>query len=62
VRDELLKKLKAELLVGAATVIWSYPNPQGYCYETIGNPTRKLEDFEGLALIRIKEDAGRKTK
>lgn len=54
-RDELIKKVESAIGEGGATAIWSYPCPQGYRYQILGNPTRKLEDFEGLALVRLPE-------
>jgi len=62
VREELLKKIEAELKGGAAIAIWSYPNPQGYRYQTIGKPSRQLVDFEGIALVRLDEASGKESK
>jgi hypothetical protein len=33
--------------------IWNYPYPQGYRYRQHGNADRRLEDREGLALVKI---------
>ena len=55
VRDELIKKIRENLKDGGCILIWDYPCPQGYKYETIGTTSRTLEDFDGISLVRMAE-------
>ncbi len=53
IRQELWKKIEAGIDDGGAMMIWSRSSAQGYDYLSCGDLTRQLEDFEGLALVRI---------
>jgi hypothetical protein len=41
------------LPLGFAAQIWSSPTPQGFLYRQYGASKRQLEDFEGVALVRL---------
>ncbi len=56
VRDELwtraVKKAKDS---GSVMQIWTDDNPQGFSYRQHGENARTLVDFEGIALVSIKQ-------
>ena len=60
VRDKLWEMIEAGVKSGGAIMIWSHPCPQGYQYRQLGNLSRCLEDYEGLALIRMAEKGKKK--
>jgi len=53
VRDLLWDKVCRECRGGSALLIYSAPKEQGFDMRLWGEPRRRVEDFEGLFLIRI---------
>jgi len=53
VRDRLWSKISAETDLRAGCVmVHTYNNEQGFSIRTHGAPSRSIEDFEGLLLVR----------
>ncbi|MGI8848627.1 MAG: type I-E CRISPR-associated endoribonuclease Cas2e [Pyrinomonadaceae bacterium] len=55
VREKLWEMICQRLKGGAATLLQSTANEQGYKIRTFGDTTRKVKDFDGLQLIVISE-------
>ena len=53
VRDLLWDKVCREKRQGAALMIYNADREQGFDIRTHGETSRRVEDFEGLLLIRI---------
>ncbi len=53
VRDLLWEKVCRECRGGAALLIHSSDREQGFALRTWGDTSRRVEDFEGLFLIRM---------
>ncbi|MCL6622974.1 MAG: type I-E CRISPR-associated endoribonuclease Cas2e [Syntrophobacterales bacterium] len=53
VRDLLWAKICQESRGGSALLIHSAPTEQGFALRLWGEPRRRVEDFEGLFLIRV---------
>lgn len=52
VRDELWQLIGKQLGKGSAVMIYPMNNEQGFTAKTLGNPSRRLVDIEGLLLVR----------
>jgi len=52
VRDELWQLIGKQLGKGSAVMIYPMNNEQGFSAKTLGNPSRRLVDIEGLLLVR----------
>lgn len=53
-RDELwMRAVKASRGRGTLIQVWTANNAQGFLYRQFGESNRVLEDFEGLALVRV---------
>ncbi|MCY7347781.1 MAG: type I-E CRISPR-associated endoribonuclease Cas2e [Pyrinomonadaceae bacterium] len=59
VREKLWETICQRLKGGAAMLLHSAANEQGYKIRTFGDSTRKVKDFDGLQLITISEKAGK---
>lgn len=55
VREKLWEAVCQKLKGGAATLLHSAANEQGYKIRTFGDTTRKVKDFDGLQLIVVSE-------
>ncbi len=55
VREKLWEMVCQKLKGGAAMLLQSAANEQGYNIRTFGESTRKVKDFDGLQLIVISE-------
>ncbi len=55
VREKLWEMICQKLKVGAAMLLQSAANEQGYKIRTFGDTTRKIKDFDGLQLIVVSE-------
>jgi CRISPR-associated protein Cas2 len=53
VRDLLWEKVCKEARGGGCTMIHTSNREQGFAIRMHGDPTRQVEDFEGLFLIRV---------
>jgi CRISPR-associated protein Cas2 len=53
VRDLLWEKVCQESRGGGCTMIHSSNREQGFAIRMFGDPSRQVEDFEGLFLIRV---------
>jgi len=53
VRQKLWEKACAEARDGSCLMIYSSDNEQGFRILSWGHSTRRVEDFEGLFLVRI---------
>jgi CRISPR-associated protein Cas2 len=53
VRDLLWEKICQESRGGSALLIHASPTEQGFDLRLWGEPRRRVEDFEGLYLIRV---------
>jgi CRISPR-associated protein Cas2 len=53
VRDLLWDKVCQDCRGGAALLIHSSDREQGFALRTFGETSRRVEDFEGLLLIRL---------
>lgn len=51
VREELWKRVAAQGGPGAAVLLWTARNEQGYEIEVWGQPDRRVLDFDGLQLV-----------
>ena len=51
VRERLWKKVKENMAEGAALLIYSAQNEQGFQMETCRTPERRVVDMEGIYLI-----------
>ncbi len=52
VRDLLWERVCGQCGQGAAILIYSYPNEQGFELKMHGTPRRSVADFDGLYLIK----------
>lgn len=52
VREELWQLIGKQLGKGSAVMIFPMNNEQGFDAKTLGNPSRRLVDIEGLLLVR----------
>lgn len=59
VREKLWEMVCQKIKGGAATLLQSAANEQGYKIRTFGETTRKVKDFDGLQLIVISEKSGK---
>jgi len=59
VREKLWETICQKLKGGAAMLLHSAANEQGYKIRTFGDSTRKVKDFDGLQLITISEKTGK---
>jgi CRISPR-associated protein Cas2 len=55
VRERLWNKVCRELDEGGAILVHDTNSEQGFALRLSGEPTRGIEDFEGLSLIRVKQ-------
>ena len=55
VREKLWEMICQKLKCGAAMLLHSAANEQGYKIRTFGDTTRKIKDFDGLQLIVVSE-------
>ena len=55
VREKLWEAICQKLKGGAATLLHSAANEQGYKIRTFGDTTRKVKDFDGLQLIVVSD-------
>ncbi len=55
VREKLWETVCQKLKGGAAMLLHSAANEQGYKIRTFGDTTRKVKDFDGLQLIVISD-------
>jgi CRISPR-associated protein Cas2 len=62
VRDKLWQKLTERPPLGYVCQIWSSRHPQGFEYRQHGTSKRRLEDFEGLALVTITKSTRKNRK
>jgi CRISPR-associated protein Cas2 len=53
VRDLLWEKVCKEARGGGCTMIHTSNREQGFAIRLHGEPTRQVDDFEGLSLIRV---------
>ncbi len=53
VRDQLWEKACSQAKKGGCVMIYASNNEQGFKIKTWGKTDRKVEDFEGLLLVRI---------
>lgn len=56
VKDKLWEKCISKVPTGSFVQIWKSNNEQGFSIRTHGDRKRSIIDFEGLFLIKIKED------
>ena len=59
VREKLWETICRKLKGGAAMLLHSAANEQGYKIRTFGDSIRKVKDFDGLQLITISEKTGK---
>ena len=55
VREKLWEAICQKRKGGAATLLHSAANEQGYKIRTLGDTTRKVKDFDGLQLIVVSD-------
>ena len=53
VRERLWEKVEKSKRIGAAMLIHTSDNEQGFAMRMTGNTSRLIEDFDGLSLVRI---------
>ncbi len=58
VRDRIWEKVCAGAREGACTLLFSSNTEQGFSVRTWGEGSRRVEDFEGLFLVRMPQAAG----
>lgn len=61
VREKLWEHICEKAKGGAATLLHSAANEQGYNIRSHGDTSRKIRDFEGLQLIVVSENNQKKT-
>jgi CRISPR-associated protein Cas2 len=54
VRDLLWKMVCEKMRSGSGMLVHNAANEQGFSIRYAGEPTRSVEDFEGLLLIRVR--------
>lgn len=59
VREKLWETICQKLKGGAAMLLHSAANEQGYKIRTFGDTTRKVKNFDGLQLITISKKTGK---
>ena len=52
VRDELWQVATKKCKNGSVVQVWTSRSPQGYKYRTYGEPKKRLQDYEGIALVQ----------
>ena len=52
VRDRLWARIERSRGTGGAGMLYSANTEQGYRWASVGDTSRRLEDFEGLLLVR----------
>lgn len=69
VRDKLWDRVCAKIAekggAGGGLMVYSARTEQGFQVRSVGDPTRKLADYEGLVLVRLPvkgESSGRKRR
>jgi CRISPR-associated protein Cas2 len=62
VRDKLWEHICQKLRGGAATLLQSAANEQGYTVRTFGDTARKIRDFDGLQLVTVPSRSDSKNK
>jgi len=58
VREKLWEHVCGKLKGGAGMLVHSSDSEQGYSVRYYGETSRDLVDFDGLALVRVKENRG----
>ena len=53
VRDRLWDRVCQRMGEGGAMLIYNTDNEQGYALKLKGTPSRTVEDFEGIYLVRV---------
>lgn len=53
VRDELWQYISEKVGTGAALMVYSMNNEQGFGAKMLGDRSRTLEDIDGLLLVKI---------
>ena len=61
VREKLWEHICEKIKGGAATLLHSAANEQGYTIRNFGDTNRKIRDFEGLQLIVVSENKTKQT-
>lgn len=61
VREKLWEHICEKIKGGAATLLHSAANEQGYAIRNYGDTSRKIRDFEGLQLIVVSENKTKQT-
>lgn len=61
VREKLWEHICEKIKGGAATLLHSAANEQGYKIRNYGDTSRKIRDFEGLQLIVVSENKTKQT-
>lgn len=56
VREKLWEHICEKLKGGAATLLHSAANEQGYLIRNFGDTNRKISNFEGLQLVTVSEN------
>lgn len=59
IRDRLWDKVSENLCGGAALLVYSYANEQGFEMKMVGTPKRSVVDVDGVLLIKTEGDVGR---
>lgn len=53
VREKLWEKITTSVKKGAAILVWTTDNEQGFAFRLHGDPSRSVRDFDGLSLVRV---------
>lgn len=53
VRDKLWDEISGKVRNGAGMLIYTTDTEQGFAIRIVGDTSRLIEDFDGLALVRI---------
>ncbi len=62
VRDKLWEKVCKKANEGAAILVYTAPNEQGFSMCSWGDTSRQLVDYEGLTLVRIPNPSDKEDK
>ena len=56
VREEIWNEVKKQVVTGAALLIYSAQNEQGFPIEMHNTPKRRVVDIEGISLMAVESD------
>lgn len=62
VRDKLWQRVNEKRGEGAAMLVYSSPNEQGFVIKSCGDTSRQLIDYDGLMLVKVPTPTSKRRK